>query len=232
MLRFAFLPLTALSLSAPLTARTAATDWSKVVRATPSGGFVMGSPAARAKLIEYGSLTCPHCAHFDADGAPALVADYVRGGRVSWEFRSFLLNGVDVPATLAANCAGPGRFFPVVHSFYASQRDWVGKVQALSEDRMAAIQKMSQPQQFLAIGDAAGLSTLAAAQGIPVATTQACLADGAAAKRAVAVTQNAVTRLQVSGTPTFIINGIKVDTSTGPSVWAVVKARLDAALKR
>lgn len=231
MLRLAFLLLAALTVSAPVTAKPIAKDWSRVAQATPSGGFVMGNPAAKVKLVEYGSLTCPHCAHFDAEGGPPLIADYVRHGRVSWEVRSFLLNGLDIPATLAANCAGPARFFPMLRALYAGQRDWVGKVQAIPADRMTAIQAMSRPQQFRAIGEVAGFPALAAAQGVPAARVEACLSNDLQATRALKVTADATAHLKVNSTPTFFVNGAMVDYSAGPSAWSVIKARLDAALK-
>ncbi|MFL6763858.1 MAG: thioredoxin domain-containing protein, partial [Sphingomicrobium sp.] len=86
--------LTLLSLigSAPVQARKPAVrvDWTRAVAATPEGGFRMGNPAAPVKLVEYGSLACPHCRHFEATGYKPLIQNYVRTGRVSYEFRNFL----------------------------------------------------------------------------------------------------------------------------------------------
>src|SRR5919112_6429232 len=62
-------------------------DWSQVVNPTSANGFVMGNPNAKVKLVEYGSLTCPHCAEFDEKAVPALIDKYVKSGQVSWEFR-------------------------------------------------------------------------------------------------------------------------------------------------
>ena len=68
----------------------------------------MGNPDAPVKLVEYGSLTCPHCADFAAAGdASRWSRNYVRSGRVSFEYRNFVLNGIDVAATLLARCAAP-----------------------------------------------------------------------------------------------------------------------------
>ena len=64
-------------------------DWSRTVAATPEGGFRMGNPNAKVKLVEYGSLACPHCRHFEETGYKPLVQQYVRTGRVSYEFRNF-----------------------------------------------------------------------------------------------------------------------------------------------
>ena len=55
---------------------------------TPEGGFRMGNPAAPIKLVEYGSLACPHCRHFEETGYKPLLQTYVRTGRVSYEFRN------------------------------------------------------------------------------------------------------------------------------------------------
>ena len=52
-------------------------DWTQMVSETPQGGFVMGNPNAPVKLIEFGSLTCPHCAEFSEQGAPVIVSKYV-----------------------------------------------------------------------------------------------------------------------------------------------------------
>src|SRR3569833_3015065 len=89
-----------------------ARDWTRVVRATPAGGFVMGNPDARVKLVEYGSMTCPHCRAFEAEGVPTLVGKYVKSGQVSWEFRNYVRDAFDVSAALIARCNGAGAFFP------------------------------------------------------------------------------------------------------------------------
>src|SRR5438067_9637738 len=71
--------------------------WADVVNAT-SAGFMMGNPNAKVKLTEIGALTCPHCREFDETGVPELIDKYVKTGRVAWEFRPYLLNGLDIPA--------------------------------------------------------------------------------------------------------------------------------------
>ena len=239
MIRLSLLLMAALAstaIAAPKRASTATasakvTDWSRVTSESPAGGFVMGNPKAKVKLIEFGSLTCSHCRAFDEAGVPPLIATYVKSGKVSWEFRSFLLNGFDIPATLTARCAGANGFFPMMRALYASQLEWIAKVQAIPADRMTAIQAMTPAQQFVAIGQAAGFPQFGAARGIASTRINACLADKAQADRIVAMTGDAAKRLKVGGTPTFMVNGAKVDYSGGPTPWAVVSARLDAALK-
>jgi len=224
-------PATARPPAAHAAARAKATDWSRVTSTTSASGFVMGNPAAKVKLVEYGSLTCPHCRHFDGEGVTPLIANYVRSGKVSWEFRSFLLNGFDIPATLTAACSGPARFFPMLRALYAAQPEWIAKMQAIPAERMAAIQKMPAPQQFRAIGDVAGFPALAAAHGASAAKVETCLASKSQAERLVTATADAFNRLKVNSTPTFLVNGATVDYSGHSSAWDAVRATLDAALK-
>ena len=88
--------------------------WADVVAATPDGGMRMGNPAAPIKLIEYGSLTCPHCAKLSQEGFGPLVKNYVSTGKVSFEFRSFAIHPQDVPLTVLVRCAPTEAFFPLV----------------------------------------------------------------------------------------------------------------------
>src|SRR3954469_1746838 len=118
--------------AAPARHAASARDWSRVVVATPEGGFRMGNPAARVKLLEYGSLTCPHCAAFAREGEAALVQNYVRTGRVSYEYRNYILNGIDIVASLLARCSGPSGFFPMAQNLYATQQQWIGRITGLT----------------------------------------------------------------------------------------------------
>ena len=86
--------------------------WADVVNET-SDGYMMGNPNAKVKLIEIGSLSCPHCKAFEDEGVPALVEKYVKPGKVSWEFRPYLIHGpIDMAADLIIRCNGPKTFFP------------------------------------------------------------------------------------------------------------------------
>src|SRR4029453_9791363 len=123
-------------------------DWTTVVTRTPEGGFVMGNPNAKVKLVEFGSLTCPHCAEFEERGGKALVDNYVKKGLVSWEFRNFVRDPLDMTATLLARCGGEANFFGLTRTLFHDQRSWVGKIQAADPAQMQALQTMSPAQQF------------------------------------------------------------------------------------
>lgn len=200
----------------------AAKDWSRTVVATPEGGFRMGNPAAKVKLVEYGSLTCSHCAHFSQTGAPALVAQYVKTGKVSYEYRSFILNGIDVAATLLARCAGPAHFFPFVEQAYATQNEWVGRVSGLSAAQKAQLMAVPEGERLGKVADLAGLYTLAARHGITPARGKQCVADKAGLDRLGAMAE-AAGALGVNGTPTFFINGQRVQVNEWPALEPLIR---------
>lgn len=188
-------------------------DWTRTVVATPEGGFRMGNPAAKVRLVEYGSLTCPHCRHF-AEEASAPLKAKVKSGKVSFEYRSFILNGVDASATLVARCGGTARFFPILDSLFAAQGDWIARINAADKEKLVAL---PEGQRLVGIATAAGLQKLAAAKGLPIARANQCLADKAGFERVGKIYEQAVA-LGVQRTPTFFVNGTKVDASDWKSL--------------
>lgn len=189
-------------------------DWSKVVAATPEGGFRMGNSAAKVKVVEYGSLTCPHCAAFSRTGEQPLIQKYVKTGRVSYEYRNFVLNNVDVVASLLARCAGPG-FFRVADTFYATQDQWVKKSMEMTEAQRSEVNALPQGRRLGRVADIIGLTDIAARAGLPAVRGKQCLADKAAVDRLGQIYLGGQ-RLGVDGTPTFFINGTKADTN----IWS------------
>ncbi len=193
--------------SAPITpvAAPKGGDWTKMVTATPEGGVLMGNPNADVKIIEFGSLTCPHCAEFAEKGTPVLVDKYVRSGRVSWEFRNFLRDGLDMTRAIVAHCAGPEKFFPMIEAMYKSQKEIFEKAQAATPEQQQALQSNPSPKLF---ADLAGLQAWAAQRGLPSARTNACLANENMMNQLMQTSGDATTQFpEFQGTPTFILNG-------------------------
>jgi protein-disulfide isomerase len=197
-----------------------AVDWSKRVSQTPEGGFLMGNPAAKVKLVEYGSLTCPTCARF-TNSAKAGLAARVRTGKVSFEFRNLVLNGIDVAATMVARCGGTTRFFPLTEQFYATQSLWVGKITGLPAAQQQQLAALSDGQRLVRLAQAGGLTQMAAQAGLTPARTNACLADPAGLQRVVQMAQAAEAR-GVHGTPTFFINGTQAPGHDWPAIEASI----------
>lgn len=169
----------------------------------------MGAPKVKVAIVEYGSLTCPHCRHFAETSLKPLVDQYVRTGKASYEFRPYMLNGLDVAVTLIASCNGPSRFFPMVEQLYATQPDWEGKVLKLPQSEQEKIGAMPQHQMMIAYAKASGIAPIAAAHGISPARASLCLKDKAAADQLMKVQQQASDR-GVKGTPTFFVNDKQV----------------------
>lgn len=218
----AFAALIALSLvpaaavAKPAAKVTAARDWSRTVALTPEGGFRMGNPAAKVKLVEYGSLACPHCRHFEETGYPPLVQKYVRTGQVSYEFRNLLLNGPDIAVSLLTRCSGPANFFPMSAVVYANQAAWEGKIQqavnGLSDAQKAEMDKMTDQQRIIRYAELGNLAQLGARFGVTPARAKQCLADPNALRRLLAMTE-AANKAGVDHTPTFFINGKVTDAA-------------------
>jgi protein-disulfide isomerase len=202
-------------------ARPGARDWSQTVVATPEGGFRMGNPAARVKLVEYGSLTCPHCRHFAETGVRPLVQNYVRTGKVSYEFRNFILNGIDVAATLLARCSGPN-FFRASDAIYAAQPQWLGKVTAMSAADRQKLQSLPDAQRLVRIGAVSGLTPMVARFGVPAARANLCLQSKPAMARLGAIAE-AANKMGVNQTPTFILNGAKTDAASWEELEPLVR---------
>ena len=202
-------------------------DWSTIVAKTPEGGFVMGNPNAKVKLVEFGSMTCPHCAEFEEQGVKALIDNYVKKGLVSYEFRNYVRDPFDVAASLVARCGGEAGFFGLTRGLYAEQRDWVGKIQAADPAKMQSLQTMPPGQQFATIADLAGLKQFAAMRGVPRAKAEACLADEAAINQLVQMNSDAQSTYNIPGTPAFLINGTLVEQV---AAWSQLEPKIKEAL--
>ncbi len=204
--------------------------WADVVNET-SDGFMMGNPNAKVKLIEIGSLSCPHCKAFDDEGVPQLISQYVKPGKVSWEFRPYIIHGpIDMAADLIVRCDGMKNFFPLVQALYKDQAVWMGKVEATPQDKLAQIQNLPTNQVFVAIANLLGLQDWAAVRGLPVAKSNKCLSDQAMIDKEVQVTADVNNQYpEFSGTPAFVIDGkmLPKDTTT----WDKLQPQLEDALK-
>ena len=202
-------------------------DWTTVVTRTPEGGFVMGNPNAKVKLVEFGSMTCPHCAEFEEKGGKLLVDNYVKKGLVSWEFRNFVRDPFDMTATLLARCGGEANFFGMTRTLFHDQRDWVGKLQAADQAQLQALQDMAPAQRFSTIADLAGLKTFAAQRGVPRAKADQCLGNEADANQLVQMNADAISSYSIPGTPSFLINGTLADQT---ATWETLEPKIKDAL--
>jgi protein-disulfide isomerase len=204
-------------------------DWTEIVSETPEGGYRMGNPEAPVKLVEYGSLSCPHCAEFAEQGGPTVRENYVKTGRVSWEFRPYLLFPSDPGVTLLLRCQGASPFFQTSDQLYADQATWMGSLQraASAPGVEAQLQSMPPQQRAAAMVKMAGLDEFFRGRGMPQARIDSCLADQQALQDLLARTERAGEE-GVQGTPTFFINGNIVPNAAS---WAALEPALRAAVR-
>lgn len=212
-----------LVLAAPAVAQEQARDWSQEVGRTPAGGFVMGNPDAPVRLVEFVSMTCNHCAHFSESAFDALVADYVRPGRVAFEIRNHVRDPADAAAALVARCDGGESFFALTDTILEKQGDWMETLRAKPVEELNQI---ITEQGLDGLVTVSGIDDLAAAQGLSPADRQACLADQAALEALVAMSKRSVEVHGVRGTPSFLVN----DRLVGAHDWASLKPLIDAEL--
>ncbi len=200
-------------------------DWSKTVAATPEGGFRMGNPGARLKLIEYGSFTCSHCADFAEQSVPVLIRDHVKSGRVSFEYRMFVRDPYDVTAALVARCASPARFFGLSHDIFAAHDSWIGRFNRMSPEQVKMIDALPVAERLTRFASIAGFDTMALKAGVSPAKLKQCLADDKAMDQLVAMRQLAINKLRLEVTPSFLLNGKMTEAHSLSELQALLKLR-------
>jgi protein-disulfide isomerase len=197
--------------------------WTEVVEVTADGGYRMGNPNAPVKLIEYGALSCSHCAEFSEASSKELLGEFVTSGRVSYELRFFMLNVLDVPSTLLATCGSPEAVIPLAEQFWAYQRTMFDNLKAAGDAQLQAAAALPPEQRFGVIARLGGMDQFFATRGISADQGKVCMADTKKATAFANATNKATTEMGVTGTPSFFINGTKLDAGTWPEVKTALK---------
>ena len=167
-----------------------------------SGDMSLGNAAAKVKVVEYASASCPHCARYNNDVFPGFKAKYIDTGRAYYTFKEYLTPPENVAAAgfLVSRCAGKDKYFTVLDAIFHSQ------------------QEMFQTGDFRGV-----LLRIAESAGLSASQSNACLNDDAAMKALNERVTRAVQVDKVTGTPTFFFNGKKVGEGE------VTEAQLDQA---
>jgi protein-disulfide isomerase len=167
----------------------------------------LGNPKAKVQVVEYASLSCPHCAHFNETVFAPFKAKWVDTGKVRYTLKEMLTQPEPVAAAgfLMARCAGPAKYFKVVDEVFRSQPRWEsGKIKPVLEE-------------------------IGKANGVDEARFATCLQDQAALDALSARARRAFEADGVSSTPTLFINGKKLEPL--PQSPAEMDAAIAAALK-
>lgn len=181
-------------------------NWLATFTVTDKGAHIIGNPAAPNKVVEYLSYTCGHCADFEAKEAPSFKTQFVAPGKASLEIRNYVLNAYDLTAAMLARCGGKGRFFGNQKHLMATQSVWLGKTGNISAATKARLQAEDYHGFMAGAYTELGLGPIMQQRGIGPAQAKTCLADKAALKAVIDMT-DAGSALGVSGTPTFLVNG-------------------------
>lgn len=206
-------------------AAPAGQNWTDMVAVTPEGGYRIGNPDAAIKLVEYGSRTCPTCGAFAREGNEPLINNYVSTGKVSFEFRDFAVHGApDLAAAVLGRCNGTATFFPLLEAMYQDQSATLDRLQSLSQSEQARLQSLPPAQAVSAWGDAAGFVEFVKQRGVPEAKARQCLGDKALLDQVVKITEDGGET--VTGTPTFLLNGERLENTVS---WSQVEAALKGA---
>ena len=147
---------------------------------------VLGKPDAPITIVEYASMTCPHCAHFDKDVLPGLKKKWIETGKAKLVLRDYPLDEVALRAAMMARCAPAERFYPLVDTLFETQEQW-----ALAKDWRGALEKTAR------------------LAGIGKKDFDACLANKAMEDQVAQSRLIGTTQLGVDSTPTFFVNGTK-----------------------
>lgn len=199
-------------------------SWLESASVTDEGGFVIGNPDAPLKLVEYASHTCSACAYFAENGSAPLQENYVETGVVSYEIRPLLRDPLDVTISTLARCGAPESFHALADQAWAALPEFGSTLQSNGSAYEAA---MSAPpeRRFLQLAQAAGLVDWFAARGLSADQARTCLSDGDAISAMAEKSSTGASEAGVSGTPTFFLNGKRLEANQ----WAGVEPVLQRA---
>ena len=161
----------------------------ELMKPGPLPDLTLGSADAPITVVEYASMTCGHCAHFHTTVFPTLKEKYVDTGKVRFVMREFPLDNLAAAASMLARCAGEGKTFPLISALFAKQEDW------------AFVKGDPRPE----------LLKFAKQAGFTQESFEKCLTDQKLLDDIAAIRSRAAETFGVSATPTFFINGKKLN---------------------
>lgn len=179
-------------------------DVSTLMAPGPLPEMSEGKADAPVTIVEYMSMTCPHCARFQKDTFPAIKTKYVDTGKVRFILREFPLDPVAAAAIMLARCAPQEQFFPFVSVLFEQQMSW-----ATAQDKRASLMQMSK------------------LAGFTQETFNACLTNQKLLDDVNAVREKAAKEFNVNSTPTFFINGSRyAGEMTVDQMSAIIDSKL------
>ena len=225
-LAFTLVPAVAPAAGPTLPSDAANGAWLGHVVTTPDGSHLIGNPHASMKIVEYMSYTCPHCAHFEAEGLPQLRLTVLNSGKASLEIRHFLRDPVDTAVALLTNCGPANRFFVLHDMFLREQPKWLGQASKMAPAQQQRWFNGPMPARMHAIAGDLGFYQMVETRGLSRAVADRCLNTEALMKKLAEQTARA-TSPEFEGTPSFSINGLML---AGTHDWNSLKPQIEARL--
>lgn len=168
--------------------------------------ITLGNPDADVTVTEYASFTCPHCKNYHQGPFKDLKAEYIDSGKINFVYREVYFDRFGLWAAMVARCDDGSRYFPIADMIYEKQAEWT----------------QGEPATI-----AGNLRRIGLAAGLDGAVLDACMSDATMAQAMYAKFQENAEADDVTGTPSFLVDGEKVDNATFQSDFRNI---LDAKL--
>ncbi|MEO0463761.1 MAG: thioredoxin domain-containing protein [Pseudomonadota bacterium] len=207
------------------------TSWTETVTVSEDGeGYILGNPDAPLKLVEYASHTCGACANFSVTGKPSLKDDYVSTGVVSFEQREVFLQPTDVAIATLARCGAKEQYQTLSDEVWRNLNQVFQALQA-NQAALQAVDQLPKEERMERIADVGGLIDFFAARGLSADLARTCLRDADKMEAMIEAVEAKNKEIGITGTPTFTLNGRKVDALQWPDLEPILQragARQDA----
>ena len=177
----------AIALALPFAAATAHPGHAQGPAAEPLPDVVLGNADAPVTMIEYASMTCPHCAAFHATTFKELKSEYIDTGKVKFVLREFPLDPWAAAVFMIARCSGDN-YYNTVDLFFETQSQW-----AVQDDALGKIRQIAQQA------------------GVSGEAFESCLMDQKLLDGINAVKDKGVAEMDVTATPTLFLDGEKIE---------------------
>jgi protein-disulfide isomerase len=198
-------------------------DWNSYVRLSATGTYIVGNPAAKVRVVEHLSFTCPHCAAFATESAAVLRGRLIKSGSVMIEYRPAVRDQVDLAATMLVRCIGPKRFADASETLFRKQDEWLPLGISFLQNDARRFALDPPLEQLKTTAQLSGLIDLFQGQGLTRPEIDRCFADQALLRQVLVAGE--ASRKAITGTPTFFVNGAKVDAAEWSKLEPVLRAK-------
>ena len=182
----------------------------KPIPGVPLDDMAEGSVDAPVTVIEFASMTCPHCAHFQKETFPLLKRDFIDTGKIRFIFREFPLDTYAVDASILVRCSGAENYFKVLSKLFAEQPQWMPAPGPISD-----VSRKATQSRLVNYGEE---------YGVDEAKYQACLNNKPLKDHLANRMDEARSRYQVNGTPAIVVNGKLTTSPAYADVAEAIKA--------